>query len=165
MGYEKIHASSNDCMLFRGDAYISLQRCPICGESRWKLTKNGKIKEWVPAKVLWYFPPIPRFRWMFGTKKIAKELTWHSNGREFDSCMHHPVDSPTWKLIDHKWPEFASEPRNLRLVLLLDGVNPFNNFSTQYSCWPIILVTYNLPPWFVMKRKFMMLSLLILGPK
>lgn len=95
MGYEKIHTYSNDCMLFRGDAYRSLQRCPICGESRWKLTKNFTIKEGVPAKVLCYFPSIPRFRWMFGTKQIAKKLTWHSNGQEFESFMCHPVDSPT----------------------------------------------------------------------
>ena len=63
------------------------------------------------------------------------------------------------------WPEFGSEPRNLRLAISTDGVNPFSNFSTQYSCWPVILVTYNLPPWLVIKRKFMMLTLLISGPK
>ena len=61
--------------------------------------------------------------------------------------------------------KFDSEPRNLRLALLSDGVNPFNNFSTQYSYWLVILFTYNMPPWLVMKRKFMMLSLLISGPK
>ncbi|KAI5324963.1 hypothetical protein L3X38_034036 [Prunus dulcis] len=37
--------------------------------------------------------------------------------------------------------------------------------SSRYSCWPVILVTYNLPPWLYMKRKFMMLTLLISGPK
>ena len=30
IGYEKIHACSNNCMLFRDDAYRSLQRCLIC---------------------------------------------------------------------------------------------------------------------------------------
>ncbi|KAL6137821.1 hypothetical protein ACLB2K_063110 [Fragaria x ananassa] len=35
----------------------------------------------------------------------------------------------------------------------------------MYSCWPVILVTYNLPLWLCMKRKFMMLTLLISGPK
>ena len=33
------------------------------------------------------------------------------------------------------------------------------------GCWPIILITYNLPPWLCMKRKFMMLSLLVFGPQ
>ena len=27
------------------------------------------------------------------------------------------------------------------------------------------MITYNLPPWLCIKRKFMMLSLLILGPR
>ena len=90
MGYEKIHACSNDGMLFKGDAYKSLQSCPIRGESRWKLIKNDINKEGDPAKVLWYFPSIPRFQMMFDTKQIAKQLTWHSNGRETNSFMLHP---------------------------------------------------------------------------
>ncbi|KAL6210830.1 hypothetical protein ACLB2K_016062 [Fragaria x ananassa] len=39
------------------------------------------------------------------------------------------------------------------------------NVSSKYSCWPVILITYNLPPWLCMKRKYMMLTLLISGPK
>ncbi|RVW95087.1 hypothetical protein CK203_025580 [Vitis vinifera] len=35
--------------------------------------------------------------------------------------MHHPSDSPSWKLVDHRWPDFASEPRNLRLAILADA--------------------------------------------
>ena len=37
--------------------------------------------------------------------------------------------------------------------------------SSKHSCWPVILILYNLPPWLCMKRKFMMLSLLISGPR
>ncbi|CAL8120092.1 unnamed protein product [Prunus armeniaca] len=79
--------------------------------------------------------------------------------------MSHPADSPSWKLLDDKWPEFGNEPRNLRLALSSDGFNPHSSLSSRYSCWPVILVTYNLPPWLCMKRKFMMLTLLISGPK
>ncbi|KAL5540395.1 hypothetical protein UlMin_042418 [Ulmus minor] len=164
MQYTKIHACPNDCILYRKE-YENSVVCPKCGLSRWKVMKNHKVKEGVPANVLWYFPPIPRFRRMFGTKEIAKDLTWHDNKRQIDSYMRHPADSPAWKVVDHKWPDFGSEPRNLRLALSADGVNPFSNYSTQYSCWPVILATYNLPPWLVMKRKFMMLTLLISGPK
>ncbi|RVW13113.1 hypothetical protein CK203_108686 [Vitis vinifera] len=35
--------------------------------------------------------------------------------------MSHPSDSPSWKLVDHRWPDFASEPRNLRLAISVDG--------------------------------------------
>ncbi|KAI5343041.1 hypothetical protein L3X38_010917 [Prunus dulcis] len=79
--------------------------------------------------------------------------------------MSHPANSPSWKLLDDKWPEFGNEPRNLRLALSSDGFNPHSSLSSRYSCWPVILVTYNLPPWLCMKRKFMMLTLLISGPK
>ncbi|CAL2256796.1 unnamed protein product [Prunus armeniaca] len=79
--------------------------------------------------------------------------------------MSHPTDSPSWKLVDDKWPEFGKEPRNLRLALSSDGFNPHSSLSSKYSCWPVISVTYNLPPWLCMKRKFMMLTLLISDPK
>ncbi|RVW32350.1 hypothetical protein CK203_087511 [Vitis vinifera] len=90
---------------------------------------------------------------------------WKLDGteREFDGKMRHPSDSPSWKLVDHRWPDFASEPRNLRLSISADDINPHSSMSSRHSCWPIIMVIYNLPPWMCMKRKFMMLSLLISG--
>ncbi|XP_062006966.1 uncharacterized protein LOC133724291 [Rosa rugosa] len=164
MGYERIHACPNDCILYRGQ-HAEATSCPTCGESRWKLGRDNTNKEGVPGKVLWYFPPIPRFKRMFQSTKTAKDLTWHANDRKTDGMMRHPADSPTWKLVDTKWPEFGSEPRNLRLALSSDGFNPHSSLSSRYSCWPVILVTYNLPPWLCMKRKHMMLTLLISGPK
>ncbi|CAL8135682.1 unnamed protein product [Prunus armeniaca] len=79
--------------------------------------------------------------------------------------MSHPADSPSWKLVDDKWPKFGKELRNLRLALSSDGFNPHSSLSSRYNCWPVILVTYNLPPWLCMKLKFMMLTSLISGPK
>ncbi|XP_061993678.1 uncharacterized protein LOC133711589 [Rosa rugosa] len=164
MDYEKIHACCNDCILFRND-FKDATTCPTCGASRWKLGKDKRVKEGVPAKVLWYFPPIPRFKRMFETSKIAENFTWHASDRENDCHMRHLADSPQWKLVNHKWPELGEEARNLRLGLSTDGFNPHRSLSSRYSCWPVILVTYNLPPWLCMKRKFMMLTLLISGPK
>nr|GEU37964.1 hypothetical protein [Tanacetum cinerariifolium] len=57
------------------------------------------------------------------------------------------------------------EPRNVRLGLAADGFNPFSNPSQAYSMWPVILTTYNLPPWLCMKESSFMLTLLIPGPK
>ncbi|KAL0534397.1 hypothetical protein IC582_028688 [Cucumis melo] len=75
------------------------------------------------------------------------------------------MDSPAWKLADFKWLDFGFEPRNLCLALSADGVNSHGDMSSKYSCWPIVMVIYNLPPWLCMKRKYMMLSMLISGPK
>ncbi|XP_074347341.1 uncharacterized protein LOC141686190 [Apium graveolens] len=78
--------------------------------------------------------------------------------------MRHPADSKTWKDVDQKWPDFASETRNLRLALSSDGFNPFHGNRTDYSSWPVLLSIYNLPSWLCMKRRYIMLCLLISGP-
>ena len=114
---------------------------------------------------MWYFPPVPRFRRMFQSLKITKEFISHAENRDFDGKMSHPSDSPSWKLIDHRWPEFSSEPRNLRLVISADDINPHSSLSIKHSCWPILMIIYNLPPWLCMKKKFMMLYLLISSPR
>ena len=37
--------------------------------------------------------------------------------------------------------------------------------SLSYSMRPVVLTTYNLPPWLCMKPKYLMLTLLIPGPQ
>ena len=59
---------------------------------------------------MWYFPPIPRFRRMFQSLKITKELIWNAEERDFDGKMCHPSDLPSWKLVNHRWQSF---PYNL----------------------------------------------------
>ncbi|CAL9003892.1 unnamed protein product, partial [Prunus brigantina] len=59
LSYEKMHACPNDCILYRKE-YEDSTNCPSCGISRWKEGKDSILKEGVPAKVVWYFPPIPR---------------------------------------------------------------------------------------------------------
>lgn len=165
MEYEKIHACPSDCILYRKE-YKDETTCPTCKRSRWKLKKNStEVREGVPAKVVWYFPLIPRFLRMYQLPETAKNLTWHANERESDGKLRHPADSPSWKLVDHMWPDFGAEPRNLRLAISADGINPHSSLSSQYSCWPVVMVNYNLPPWLCMKKKFMMLTLLISGPQ
>ncbi|XP_074374466.1 uncharacterized protein LOC141714869 [Apium graveolens] len=132
---------------FRG-VHADATKCPKCRLSRWKLTKKGEERVNLPAKVMWYFPIIPRFKRMFKSPSTAELMCWHTQQRTQDGKMRHPADSPSWKNIDYRWPSFGSEPRNLRLALSAEGVNPHNNgLSNRYSCWPVILVTSNLPPW------------------
>ena len=50
---------------------------------KWKVNKVGtRNTKRIPTKVLWYFPPIPRFKRMFQSPKIVKDLKWHAQGRE-----------------------------------------------------------------------------------
>ncbi|KAI5312628.1 hypothetical protein L3X38_041801 [Prunus dulcis] len=105
LSYEKMHACPNDCILYRKE-YEDSTNCPTCGISRWKEGKDSILKEGVPAKVVWYFPPIPRFKRMFQSHETSKSLTWHAARKSIDGQMSHPADSPSWKLLDDKWPEF-----------------------------------------------------------
>jgi len=44
-------------------------------------------------------------------------------------------------------------------------MNLFVNMSTSHSSWSVLLVIYNLPPRLCMKRKYMVMSMMISGPK
>ena len=56
---------------------------------------------------MWYFPIIPRFKRMFKSESTAELLTWHAKRRSEDDLMRHPADSPSWRNIDYRWPEFV----------------------------------------------------------
>ena len=47
----------------------------------------------------------------------------------------------------------------------MDGVNPFNLYSTKWSTWLVVLVNYNIPPWMSIKKGHLILSLLIPGKR
>ena len=162
LGYQSIHACKNDYCLF-WEENSSLQNCPICKESRW-VDQRAKGKK-VPHKVLRYFPLTPRLRRKYSSRHTAKDMTWHYTGCSDDGMMRHPVDGKAWKEFDKRYPEFAKEPRNIRLGLAADGFNPFGHMSQTYSMWPVVLTTYNMPPWLCMKESSFMLTLLIPGPK
>ena len=78
--------------------------------------------------------------------KIAASMRWHDEGRTKDGCLRHHADSPAWKTFDFKYPDFAKEPRNVRLGLASDGFNPFGTMSSSHSTWPVVLMPHNLPP-------------------
>ena len=102
---------------------------------------------------------------LYRNPEHAKNLVWHANEKVKDGHLRHPANSPSWKLVDQKFPDFSVDPRNLRLGLSTDGINHHITLISRYSCRPVILVNYNLPPSLCMKRKFMMLTLLISGSK
>jgi hypothetical protein len=69
------------------------------------------------------------------------------------------------EIFDLQYKQFRSESRNIRFALSTDGMNPFGENRTVRSTWPVILTMYNLPTWLCHKRKYLMLSILIQGPK
>ena len=163
-GYDSIHACRNNYILYRNQ-YEDLVSCPRCSESRWEKDKHtGEKKKGIPTKVLRYFPIKDRFRRMFRSKRMAESLCWHFTNASEDGTMRHPVDSLTWVHVNEKWPEFAADPRNLRLGLSTDGMNPFSIQNTKYNTWHVLLVNYNMAPTECMKVENIMLTMLIPGP-
>ena len=63
------------------------------------------------------------------------------------------------------YPEFGSYPRNLRLGLATNGMDPYGNLRSKHRSRLVLLIIYNLPYWLCMKKKYMMLSMMISGPR
>ncbi|XP_021774619.1 uncharacterized protein LOC110738517 [Chenopodium quinoa] len=171
LGYEKIHACPNDCMLYWGEFDAEIE-CHICHTSRWITIKgkegdtiekgNESVKKGEPAKVMRYFPLISRLKRLYMSSKTAEDIRWHFN-REDDKILRHPVDGVAWKKFDENYKIFSADPRSVRLGLASDGFNPYRLMNTNYNTWPVVLIPYNLPPWICMKSSSFILSLIIPG--
>jgi hypothetical protein len=64
-------------------------------------------------------------------------MRWHKEGirdSEDVDIMSHPMDVEVWHTLDHFDLEFARDPRNVHLVLSMDGFQPYSSDSTAYSC-------------------------------
>ncbi|KAG8485489.1 hypothetical protein CXB51_021293 [Gossypium anomalum] len=133
LGYVKIDACPNDCMLYWGDASKKIN-CDVCKSSRWQSSSELVADEQVDGSCR--------------RPKPAK-----------------PMVLPGMRLIRGFLilPDFASDPRNVRLGLASDGFNPFRTMSTSHSTWPVLLIPYNLEPWACMKQSSMILSMVIPG--
>nr|CAE01902.2 OSJNBa0059D20.14 [Oryza sativa Japonica Group] len=169
---QKIHACPNDCILYRGEDYENLEACPVCKALRYKIRRDdpGEVdgqltKKRIPAKVMWYFPIIPRLRRLFRNKGNARMMRWHAEERQQDGMLRHPTDGLQWRNIDRKFKDFGKDTRNIRFGLSTDGMNPFGEMSSGHSTWPVTMCIYNLPPWLCMKRKYIMMPIIIQGPK
>jgi hypothetical protein len=44
-------------------------------------------------------------------------------------------------------------------------MNPFSDLNSSHSTWPVILTIYNLPPYQCLKCRYLLLTMIISGPK
>ncbi|OMO57751.1 Transposon, En/Spm-like protein [Corchorus capsularis] len=167
LSYVKIHACPNNCMLYYSKTE-SMTECVVCGHPRYKprtQSRDRSKKNNVPYKVLRYLPLIPRLQRLYMSTKTAEHMTWHAHNRSSDGVVRSPVDSEAWQHFNNTHSSFAYECRNVRLGLCTDGFSPFGPSAKPYSCWPVILCVYNLPPWMCMKQSYLLLNMVIPGPK
>jgi hypothetical protein len=162
LGYQKIDMCPNFCMLYYLEN-AELTECMTCGHSCYK-PRTGRVKTLVAYKKLRYFPITPRLQRLFMSPRTAEHMTWHQSHHAVDGVMVHPSNGEAWKHFNNVHPHFSAESRNVHLGLCTDGFNPFGSFAAPYSCWPVILTVYNLPPGMCMRPEFMFLSMVIPGP-
>ncbi|CAL2244725.1 unnamed protein product [Prunus armeniaca] len=159
LGYEKLHACKNNCMLFYKE-HESLNTCPTCNESRFKMTSQNRTTK-IPQKVMRYLPLKPRLQRLYMWTHTATDMRWHKEKRVDDDVMRHPADGEAWKEFDRTFPEFVADPRNVRLGLATDGFNPYRVLNQHHITWLIFVFPYNLPHWKCMKKEYMMMTVLI----
>ncbi|CAM8940897.1 unnamed protein product [Rhodiola kirilowii] len=165
MGYQRIDLCVNGCMIYYAESE-SMITCNFCEEDRYQPGASESTSHYtrVARSSMFYLDIIPRLERLFLMKNIAKHMSWHASHSTDPNSMVHPSDGEAWKHFDSCYPDFSAETRNVRLGLCSDGFNPFRNNSKSYSCWPVMVTPYNVPPWMCMKTRFMWLTILIPGP-
>ncbi|PKU65335.1 hypothetical protein MA16_Dca001225 [Dendrobium catenatum] len=139
--------------------------CRHCNAPRFKpKSRNRRKQKDVPVSRMFYFPIIPRLQRLYASMRSAAHMRWHNDHIPQEGVITHPSEAEAWKHFDRTHPTFAAELRNVRLGLCADGFTPFSQSATPYSCWPVILTPYNLPPELCMTTPYMFLSLIIPGP-
>lgn len=156
-------------MLFRNENE-TLAKCDICGKSRYIDSEHDHnnsqaMGKKVPAIQVRYFPLKPHLQRLIMSSKTASHMKWHAKDSTKNDVLRHSIDSPVWKILDKKYPDFSSDSRNIRLDLAANEFNPFRTLSIAHSTWSVVIIPYNLPPWMCMKQPFFILSMLIDGPK
>ncbi|CAL9004873.1 unnamed protein product [Prunus brigantina] len=74
-----------------------------------------------------YLPLKPRLQRLYMSTHTATDMRWHKEKRVNNDVMRHPADGEAWKEFDRTFPEFAADPRNVRLGLATDGFNPYGD--------------------------------------
>ena len=151
--YNKIDACPSNYMLYSKE-HANANKCIMCGALRWKSSNvhhtdefnQSSKKKKIHAKVLRYFPLKPRLQRLYMSSKTTSHMKWHVDGCMRGEMMRHLVESLAWKNFDKVHPSFAQEPRNVKLDLASDGLNPFGNMSISYTCglWFLFHITYHL---------------------
>ena len=162
LAYNMIHACPKGCCLFKGELE-DVEKCPVCDHDRYRMCGRSRV----PTLILRHLPLIPQLQRMFSSKKLSRLNVWHHFHKSRDGKMRHTADSPQWNFVHTELDQeagdnmFGRDPRDIHLGLALDGMNPYSEKRNTSSLTPVIVFNYNLPPWMVTKKYFVMLCLLI----
>jgi hypothetical protein len=102
---------------------------------------------------------------LFRNKAHTKLMRWHKKDRKQDRMLRHPADGIQWRNVDGEFLDFDKHARNIRFDLSTDEMNPFGEWASSHSTWPVSLCKFNLPSWLCMKRKYIMMQRHLRVPK
>ena len=57
-------------------------------------------------------------------------MDYHACNRSGDGVLRMLADGSAFREIEEKWTNFKDEPCNVRLSLVVDGVNPFRELRS-----------------------------------
>ena len=159
MKYHTIHACLNDHILCYKQHEFTIE-CLDCHISRYWL---DQITKEVLYKVLQYILIILRLERLFRGTSFTQYMDYHAYNKSKDDIIKILEDGSVFKEIEKICPHFKEKPRNLKLSLVVDDVNPFGDMKSIYSLWPIFSINNNIPPWMYIKWEHIIFSIILLG--
>ncbi|KAL0325411.1 UNVERIFIED_CONTAM: hypothetical protein Sradi_5110400 [Sesamum radiatum] len=105
----------------------------------------------------------PCLQRLYSLRVTAEHIMQHATHHIEEGSMCHPSDGEAWKHFDRMYPDFAEEPRNVRLDLCTDGFAPHGQCNRTYLFWSVIISPYNLPLSMCMNFEYIFLTMVIPG--
>jgi hypothetical protein len=133
------------CVCFSGPL-ANLTACPECNAPR----KNAAG---APQNTFSYLSAIEQLRALYSCPETAEKMLYRHRYKPDNSIMEDIMDGDRYNKMRRthvtidgtKQPyKFFEDEREIALGLSADGMCPFKR--RKKSCWPLILINYNLPP-------------------
>jgi hypothetical protein len=163
----------NSCLCYTG-TYAEADQCHFCKEPRFR--GDGKAR-----KRFTYIPLIPRLLALFRSEEYAKKMmNRHARDEEnqkeaqkgwggmksrdvFDGTHYQNLKGRPIRVLGETLPDsYFSNPHDVALGLCTDGVSPFK--TRRVTCWPLIVINYNLPTDLMFLLEYIMALGVIPGP-
>ena len=92
---------------------------------------------------------------------LALSMRWHSENKRNGSAMIIHLIVKLGNILTKPTMIFPPIPCILRYGFMLMVFAPNNQFSKPYSCWPVLIMPYNLPLEMCMKDPYLFLTCMI----
>ena len=157
-----IDCCPNGCIAYTGQ-FEALDTCPApCGEPRWYPKGSRRI----PRQSFIFIPLTTRLLLQYRSRRRAFMLQSYCRPFFDQPLDRTPNEFTDWwgakRYLELRRQGLFSEPTDIALQLMLDGVNLLNR--STHSTTPVLCVNYNLPPAIQYQKHNILLSLVIPGP-